>query len=65
MPKKGWGREVGADPSEAGIAIRGLLPRESHQRRAELRGLSASGGVGGAGHHDPDGRSGWRDSGRC
>lgn len=50
VPKKGWGREVGVAPSEAGIAIRGLLPRESHQRRAELRGSSASaaGGRGGA-----------------
>lgn len=42
VPKKGWGREVGVDPSEAGIAIRGFLPWESHQRRAELRGSSAS-----------------------
>lgn len=30
------------DPSEAGIAIRGFLPWESHQRRAELGGSSAS-----------------------
>lgn len=30
------------EPSEAGIAIRGFLPRESRQRRAELRGSSAS-----------------------
>lgn len=68
VPKKGWGREVGVDPSEAGIAIRGFLPWESHQRRAELRGSSASAAgklrrLGG--DDDPDGRFGWRNSGGC
>lgn len=32
VPKKGWGRGVGVDPSEAGIATWGFLPWESHQR---------------------------------